>query len=424
MSAHLRRTRGFSLVELMVALVISMVVIAGALALLTSQQRSFRSSSSDRALQETARIALDHIATNLRLAGYGIDPSFAFDFGEQEVVPMARAVPGTAVSKPAWRCANPVACRDRTDGPDELVFLARDPGFGVTLAQPAAADELVIAGPLRTPLRAGQILQVMCYGGEMYWAYVTVGANVDATDEAVEVRVPLAPGAAAAFPLQNAALADPCFSAVAPPGADANTIAGATKVFKVDRFRYFVRNYTEAGEVADWGAPGSRPYLMLDQGLSGPNGAPIEMVVAPDVEDLQVAYVFPRSADALQLVGATVGAQITADGDGIDLAPGVGAPSYGDGPEAPPRLTQHPGNILAARVSVVVRSANPDAELLTADARTIPAAGNRAEIADAPAGFRRILLETTVPTRNTDTRAPYYPTYSTLAGDQLNAGGG
>jgi type II secretory pathway pseudopilin PulG len=173
MTARGARERGFSLVELMIALVISMVVIAGALALLTSQQRSFRASASDRALQETARLAVDHVATNLRLAGFGVDPSFAFDFGAQADVPMARAAPGTAVSKPAWKCASAVTCRDRIDSPDEVVFLARDPAFGRTLAQPASASELVLAGPLVSPLRAGQILQVMCFTGNMLWAFVT-----------------------------------------------------------------------------------------------------------------------------------------------------------------------------------------------------------------------------------------------------------
>jgi hypothetical protein len=163
---------------------------------------------------------------------------------------------------------------------------------------------------------------------------------------------------------------------------------------------------------------------MLDQGLTDSTGAPIEMVVAPNVEDIQFAYHFPRST-AAPLVGTTEGTAISADASGIDLAPGAGAPSYGDSPAAATKLTNHPGNIVAVRVSVVVRSGEADLELTTADARTIPAAGNRAAIADAPNGFRRLLVETTAVTRNTDTRAPYFPTYRTVAEDvQLNAGGG
>ena len=66
-------SRGFTLVELMVALAISVVVIAGSLMLLNAQRRSFQGGSVDRALQEAGRVALIEISGNLRLAGYGLD---------------------------------------------------------------------------------------------------------------------------------------------------------------------------------------------------------------------------------------------------------------------------------------------------------------------------------------------------------------
>jgi type IV pilus assembly protein PilW len=406
MRASLRRQRGVTLIELVVATLVSAIVIAGALALLSSQQRAYQDTASDRGLQDAARLALGAITDNLRHAGMGVDAGLAFDFGDAANLRMDRGPTGLTFSSASLACGAPVSCRDRIDGPDELAFLARDPAFGKPLraAATAASGALTLQGPLNSPLRKGQILQVMCYSGNMTWAYLQVSTDVAVT-AAATFSVPIESSGNANFPRQNAVLADTCFQTVA--SSDPGTLFSAAKVFKVDRYRYFIASYD------------GRPYLMLDQGLSSGDG-PIYDVVAPDVEDLQVAYIYSTAA-ANQLVGATPGAAVAADPTGVDLAPADGCPVYSDDIASPMRLNHHPGNIRAVRVSLVIRTATADPTVTIA---TVPAALNRPDVAGT-AGHRRLRVETTAPTRNMDSRAPYFPTFKAAAGgDQLNVGGG
>ena len=419
-----KSSRGFSLVELLIAVAVSLLVIAGAMALLVSQQRIFQVSTADRALQETGRVALEELTSNLRLAGYGIDPVYAFDFGALESVRQDRA-PETADLSAAstFPGCTSIDCRDSITGSDEVVFRYRNPSFVRSLAAtPTTETSITIAGPLVTPLYQGQILQVMCFAGDMRWAYVTVGATVQPTD-ADTVQVTLAAASGDRFPFQNGYLLNTCFSAVAPRGALQTapmTFAAAAKVYKVDQFRYYVARYDTAGDIVTGVTSTARPFLMLDQGLMD-GGNPVLNVVAPDVEDLQFAYLFPNSQPANQLVGATASTKIAAGTSGIDLEPGAGPPAFSDESAAAQRLTQHPGNIRAVAVSVVVRTPEADSRVFES---TIPAAGNRPAVA-GPIGFRRQVFQTSAATRNLDARGPYFPTYSTNGGaDHLNVGGG
>jgi prepilin-type N-terminal cleavage/methylation domain-containing protein len=288
------RQAGFTLVELLISLTISAIVVAGALALLSSQQRTFQSSSADRAVQENARVALEEVMGNVRLAGYGLEPVFGLDFGAMATVIMDRAPPGAVVSIPAYACATAVQCRDATGGPDELVLLYRNPAFFRPLAAApgGAFNSLDVAGPLATAIRKGQMLQVACASPGV-WAYVTAGSDVPAS-AAATVTIPLKAGNGFAFGLQNQILGDSCFQAVAPVGSTPATIQDAAKVLKVDRYRYFVQTYGPGGGHG-LGAPGARLSDARPRLLDAAD-QPVLDVVAPDVEDLQVVYVFPRSA--------------------------------------------------------------------------------------------------------------------------------
>lgn len=316
--------------------------------------------------------------------------------------------------------ADPVLCRDRIDGPDEIVVLARDPAWGHVLRAPvtSAATEIVIDGPLRSPLLRGQILELLCADAEHFTtAYLTVSAD-RAASTAATVRVSVEPpgGSSSTFPTQNLWLNDTCFQLVAtdlpgpaPQPIDPASLRNAVRVVKVDRQRYFIQSF------------GERPYLMLDRGLRNDDGAITEMVV-PDVEDLQVAYLFPQANDGVRIVGATAGTRLASAAASIDLAPvGIPAPAFSDPVAEPTRLTHHPGNIRGVRISLVVRATANDPAL--PGTSTLPAAGNRPEQA-ATAGFRRFLLETTVRFPNMAARAGIIPFYSENASDRLNTAGG
>lgn len=399
------RARGFSLVELLVGVAVSTIVVATGVALLLGTQRLFVTGTADRAMQETARVALDEVLRNLRVAGYGLEPTFAFDFGQANTI-MDRVPAGTQVRFGGYGCATPVTCRDSIAGPDELVFYARDPTFSKDLTGAVGAASLTLTGPAPT-LGRGQILQVMCYGvgGQWLWAYVTVD-TFDASNPAqVQVTLQASPGLANDFPYQNALLSgQACFG------------SGLRRAFKIDRYRYFVAAVDTAGAQQAWGTVGTRPFLMLDRGLPGGPS-----VVAPDVEDLQVSYVFPL-ADAstgAQLVGTTAGTAVTADASGIDLAPALGIPAFSTPGIDPIRTSHHPANIRAVRVAITVRSERLDPKVLDA---TVPAALNRPSVA-GEAGYRRMVFESTSNVHNLEIRLPLFPTYDP-AGTSGNFGGG
>lgn len=403
-----RAPRGVTLVEMLISLVITTVVIAGALALLVAQQRAYRSSAADRAMQDAARAGIQDLTTNLRRAGYGIEPWLAIDFGPVENAPpsWAGGAATTTAGYPSGPPGNaPPACtpspavtpssRDRTDGPDEIVFYARDPAWSRGLQAAPSESQLTLAANLKTPLEVGQILQIMCPAAAG-WAYVTVGARAAANQKVVTLQT----ACSGPFPYQQDTLTTGC-------------IAGGwsqARVFKVERFHYYVERF------------GGRPFLMLDRGLWGADG-PLVEPVAPDVEDIQFAYVLPLAAAGLaSLVGGPGAAQLDDSADGIDLDAVPAA--YADPTQAASRTTHHPGNIRAVQASVVVRTPSADVRFVGSD-RTIPAAGNRGAQTNGDAGFRRILVETTEGTRNLDSRAPYFPAYSTNNGvDGLNVGGG
>jgi type IV pilus assembly protein PilW len=68
---------GFSLIELLVALVVGMFVLAATIGLVTINQRSHFVQEQVVGSQQHARIALDMMARDLRMAGYnplGVDP--------------------------------------------------------------------------------------------------------------------------------------------------------------------------------------------------------------------------------------------------------------------------------------------------------------------------------------------------------------
>lgn len=70
-----RRTQGFSLIELMLALTLGLVVTAGIVQLFVGNNRTNQLITGQSRLQESARYALDFISTSTRNAGfYGCDP--------------------------------------------------------------------------------------------------------------------------------------------------------------------------------------------------------------------------------------------------------------------------------------------------------------------------------------------------------------
>jgi type IV pilus assembly protein PilW len=64
------RMRGFSLVELLVAVTLGAIILAGAVTLFVNNQDTYKTTNELSRLQETARYALGMMVTDIRMAGY------------------------------------------------------------------------------------------------------------------------------------------------------------------------------------------------------------------------------------------------------------------------------------------------------------------------------------------------------------------
>lgn len=374
-------SRGYTLVELMIALAITSVVMAGISAVLIKQTQASAAQNYQRDLEESGRLALLEVASAVRTAGYGIPPPAAFDFARY-----ACATPDT-----------PSSCngggRDRTDAPDEMVVSWRNPSFSrqITSIAGAAGGPFVIsfAGALTSALQQGRLLQLVCGSGGNT-AYLAVGTAANAGDTSISGRLLTA--------------ADGFLPAGAPTG---NCFASGMLAL-VERVRYFVRADTDGV-----------PALFRDRD----RGAEL---LYRGIEDLQISYDIGQpqppspfaagGATPAAAPGCTAGAATWSFGS----CPGVsGSPVHdpvmpdwqGLAYDSAGRYTAQPMNIRNVNITVVARATRPSPDG-TGDA--LPALANRpARAADR---FRRAVMSTSEQPGNLLSRGSFVPRLNNLGG--------
>jgi type IV pilus assembly protein PilW len=375
----MRTSRGVTLVELVIAMVVTAFAISGALLMSQAQQRLFSTGNKQRQAQQNARAAILFLEDKIRLAGFGMDPANAFDF--------------------AWYgcAAGPASCpRDSVAGPDELVFYARDPNYRLVTdpatevttfhgrawqaTQVTPASIQILARKTETFLK-GQILQLAC-GKELRFTHVTVQAKTTALGPG-PLDIPLEP----VFPgvLARDVPADPFRRQDAADRANADftkwnaCFTVQPRVFLIDRYRFYVRPVDMGGGRFD-------PYLVLDQGLDTNDDTQIdaddEIMVAEGIENFQVAYQFidpnlplagdlPGTPISVPAVGSTPGSAfqtITPTNFPGPYDASVAYPILNSSqffassmpPLPKPRQTNDQGNLRAVHVAVVARSPEPD----------------------------------------------------------------
>ena len=69
-----RRQNGFTLIELMIAMLLGLVVMSGVISVFAQSQRSFKTDKNIAGMQAEARFALQEIARDLRMAGFLSEP--------------------------------------------------------------------------------------------------------------------------------------------------------------------------------------------------------------------------------------------------------------------------------------------------------------------------------------------------------------
>ncbi|MDY7227651.1 PilW family protein [Hyalangium rubrum] len=355
------RSRGFTLVELLIGGAVGAVVLLGISLTFISQARQYQAHASRRAIQANARQALAFMGRAVRTAGYGVNPDRAVLAYDSYDVESDSAVPGY---------------------PDAVVIHWRDTLFRRNVAS-ANSNQIIVqqlpvdpADPgaergLREPLRRGQILLVLCPLARQH-AFVTVRDFVpvgettiplDQTMPASAVNTPIgAPGRL--FHEQASLDSEACFSA---PG---------TQVVKVRRAAFYVAMFDADGLGS---TPERTPYLMMHQGLDMPTDTQPQgdnvidvndsVPVAEGIEQLQVAYILNSNNDTAPLVrGVTDDPMLSPNYYGEQwerIDPSLLTNWFFD-PSVrftdARRMADHPANIRQVRLTVVSRStvADPD----------------------------------------------------------------
>ncbi|MDE2196869.1 MAG: PilW family protein [Gammaproteobacteria bacterium] len=159
------RQRGLSLVELMIALTVGVILLAGVVSIFISSRRSYSTNNAVSQLQENGRFAMDFITHDTRLAGYmgcaksitidnmlssGSLSSFAFDFNDPVTgYESTGSAPGNGIAL----AANPAA--------GSGVYTANAAGYPIDPVISgkaiAGSDVLGIRSSISTPIYVTQI---------------------------------------------------------------------------------------------------------------------------------------------------------------------------------------------------------------------------------------------------------------------------
>ncbi len=135
-----RRERGFSLIELMIALAMFSVVSLAGFTVLTSGQQNSSMNDEVVKMQQNARLALELISRDVRMAGFGnpTDPS---------VVPLA-----------ANGCSSIITPTNSSTGPDSIAIITVDQVIGRLTADAPGASPTTLTLDSTTGLANGDVI--------------------------------------------------------------------------------------------------------------------------------------------------------------------------------------------------------------------------------------------------------------------------
>lgn len=249
-SAHRHPEAGFSLIEVMSALVILAIALTAVFATFISQQKSFTVQNRVAEMQQNLRQAVEYMSRDIRLAGYGIPDNVA--------------VPGAA--NPAGITSiRSLYAVDNTTGPDQIYILYM---FDMDANQPPTTDNAsgvpANAGSITVPGTTG----FLATGGEL--VLVTDGTTADLYETTAASGTTLTFGGGYGYNSGH--------GKSYPAGSPPVTVAKARFV------RYYIDGTTDP----------AHPTLMVDR-LGGAPPQP----VADDIEDMQLTYGLDTGGDGI-----------------------------------------------------------------------------------------------------------------------------
>ena len=340
---------GFTLIEVMVGMVVAVIVVAAAFTILTTTSKSLRANEQIVNTQQNARMAMEWLARDLKLAGFGN--------------------PGV----PIGNCSNGIVPSDQTatgvdSGPDSvqvLVPTSRTSGSNRwTLKVPTTT-----AGTAQITLQPGAVADMVSSGLVANQSYVSLGGSATAQVTALD----------ASTSTINVAIPAPLW------------FQQEDQVYLLQCIRYQVVLPPDAGNLCGGNAP------CLTRGVAGVvTGPTAEAPIAEGVEDLQLAYACDGCVTAInsgipdRIIDDQNGSNSFDQADFLSNVPWTAAPL-------------RPDKIQLVQIALVARQSKNDqgfgeingafvgslARTVTSD-RTLPADSNH----------RRRVLVKTVETRN------------------------
>jgi prepilin-type N-terminal cleavage/methylation domain-containing protein len=233
---------GFSLIEVMSALVILAIAMTAVFATFISQQRSFTVQNRVAEMQQNLRQAVEYMSRDIRIAGYGIPDN----------VTIPNGVVATGVTS-----IRSLYAKDNTTGPDQIYVLYM---FDMDSNQPPTS--------LTSPMGAlATTISVASAGGFFDNELILVTDNTNTTADLFQIS---GTPAGTTISLNTGSYnVHPGFPAGGYLSSPAALVAKARFV------RYYIDSTTDP----------AHPTLMVQR-----MGSPFPQPLADDIEDMQVAY--------------------------------------------------------------------------------------------------------------------------------------
>lgn len=173
-SSHKRHDRGFTLIELIIALAVTSIIVAAGFTVLTTTDRATKANEQAAGTQQNARLAMELIARDVKLAGFRMPLSPNVPVGGIA----GNCGPGGTPSaiKPVDKVSGASAVPN-DDGPDtvSLVVPRTNPGWTLSAVVPAASAASFTA----ITLNATAVTEMKAEGmADNTNAYVSIGGVV------------------------------------------------------------------------------------------------------------------------------------------------------------------------------------------------------------------------------------------------------
>ena len=187
--------RGLTLIELMIAMLIGVFLIAGIIQIFISSKQAYRLQENMARLQENGRFAMDFISKGVRMAGYTGCSSSAKNtrvMAKTDVSPVLTltAISGRNNVTSDWIPTQPKVCGTTTDdciaGTDVLNFMTSG-SCGGTLTGNMQADNanIQIVAPNTCNLDAGEVVIISDCSSADVFAATTISGGVASGKETI-----------------------------------------------------------------------------------------------------------------------------------------------------------------------------------------------------------------------------------------------